>query len=207
MLLSLLAIGLAAPAFSPIAAFPATSWALSYLHYPEGKVPGDMDSATPMPDGTGAIATAWSVVGRDGTFLIVKIEATTALDVVPDTSVIARWKLEPPGVTTTQTTRTDEASPRWEVNSTDSVVGVVSGKALMIGPSQQCGRRTIIGASGSYCVITAAIFIGKTAPLPDSIVLTDVASGTPMFEVLLERDAYRIDPCQVGRCGTFTTVP
>lgn len=207
VLLSLLAVSLAVPALAPIAALPATSWVLSYLPYPDGNVPGDVADVTPLPDGSGAVVAAWTVGGQAKTYLLMRIEVRTTLDVVPDAAVIARWKIEPPGVTVTQTARDTDTSPEWEASSTDDVMGTDYRGTLMVGPSQQCASRTIVGAVGSYCVFTAAIDLGSTAPLPDTLLLVDVASGAPMFEVLLERDAYRIDPCQINGCGTLTAGP
>jgi hypothetical protein len=196
---------MAIPAFLQITTLSAPSWAMSYLRYPKGTVPGDITTVAPSPNGGSSLVSRWSVVGKTPSYLLVRIEATTALDPVPATSVVARWKSEPRGITTKQITRPEEAVPEWEAGSVGSVIGVVYNQALLTGSSQLCARRTVTAVSSSYCVLTAAIEMGEGTPLPDSIILIDAASGARRFEVLLERDAYRIDPCQVSGCGALTT--
>lgn len=208
VLLSLLAIAMAVPTFAHISTLPVYSSAMSYLRFPGVTFPGDIGDAVPPANGDRAVVTAWTVgTGAVESYLLVRIEATTALDPVPAMSIVARWDAEPPGVTTMQIARTEELIPGWEAGSVGSVVGVIDEHALLVPPSQQCSSWATIGVSGSYCLLTAAIVMGEGTPLPDSILITDVASGTLVFEVLLEREAYRANACQVNGCGSLTPVP
>lgn len=205
VLLSLLTIAMAPPTFVYMGTLPAYSWATSYLHYPDGTVPGDRSDASSPDDGSRAAVTAWTVVGTATvSYLFVRIEATTVLDPVPAASVVAHWDADPPGLSITRTARIEKPSSAW---GADAVGTIVDERALLASQFQQCSPQSVIGATGSYCLLTAAIDMGEQASLPDSILITDVVSAAPVFEVLLERDAYRVDTCQVVSCAELTAGP
>lgn len=207
VLLSLLVLAMAVPTITQVATLPISSWVMSYVNYPAGTVPGDSADALSRDDGNEAKVAGWTFfTGATDSYLLIKVGMTTVLDPAPTTSVTARWDAQPLGVATTQTARLEEPVAGWEVGLTGSVVTIVDDHALLAAGTWECTSLAVVGLVGAYCVQTVAISMSSDTPLPESIMLVDAASGARVHDLVLERDSYRFDACQLARCGTFTTI-
>lgn len=205
--LAMLVLAMLVPTAMQMSGWAPVAWMLSYLAYPDGEVPTDEGASSRSMRADQASVTAWGVVDHaTESHLILRIEVSSALDPAPNYVAVARWIAEPMGVLATPSTRAEFADAGWEVASAGGVVGVSDGRVLLAAPMPACASRAALGGTGSFCVLTAAFALPPRAPLPSSILLVDAASGAVSVELVLERNAYRVDACRVAGCGGLTPV-